>query len=203
MGKAYEFDEIANGVFFPIYPAIAEQIKERTGISSGRCMDLGSGGGHLGLCLAKITDMHITLLDMNEEAMEIARSRIKEWGLEENADTLQGDVHCIPVESGSVNLAISRGSLWFWEDQKKAFEEIYRILADGGVAYIGGGFANAELKRQVDKKMKLRDPEWPNSRKKFTEGHTVQRFAEILSELGISRYEITDDEKGLWIFIQK
>lgn len=34
--KAYEFDEIANGPFFSIYPVIAQQIKDKTGICYGR-----------------------------------------------------------------------------------------------------------------------------------------------------------------------
>ena len=35
MNRAYEFDEIAQNVFLPIYPLIANQIKRETRIDDG------------------------------------------------------------------------------------------------------------------------------------------------------------------------
>ena len=37
MDKAYEFDEIAQNVFLPIYPLIANQIKNETKIAFKVC----------------------------------------------------------------------------------------------------------------------------------------------------------------------
>ncbi len=201
--KAYEFDEIANGPFFPIYPVIAQQIKDKTKISSGRCLDIGSGGGHLGLSLAQITSLEVVLLDKLEDALDIASRRANSWGLSARASTLLGDVQQIPLQDNTINLCISRGSVWFWENQKKGFEEIYRVLANGGMAYIGGGFGNEELRKQVDKKMKERDSEWPKNRNQFVEGNTVKHFTEVLYKAGISNFEITDDDKGIWVVFKK
>lgn len=201
--KAYEFDEIANGPFFPIYPVIAQQIKEKTGISSGKCLDIGSGGGHLGFSIAQITDMEVILLDKLEDALVIANKRAVDRGLEKRTSTLLGDVQQIPLEDETVDLCISRGAVWFWEDQKKGFEEICRVLANGGMAYIGGSFGTQELKDQVDKIMKDRDSEWPKSREKFVEGNTVEHFTGILNQIGISNFEITDDEKDIWFVFKK
>lgn len=201
--KAYEFDEIANGPFSPIYPVIAQQIKERTGICAGKCLDVGSGGGHLGLSLAQITDMEVILLDKLQEALDIAGKRAGDWGLSDRTLTVHGDVMEIPLTDESIDLCISRGSVWFWEDQKKGFEEIYRVLSDGGMAYIGGGFGNKELKEQVDRKMKERDSEWPRSREKFVSGNTVEHFTEVMTKAAISNFTITDDEKGIWVVFKK
>lgn len=44
----HEFDRIARGVFAPVYPVIAAQILDRTGIRKGVCLDIGCGGGYLG-----------------------------------------------------------------------------------------------------------------------------------------------------------
>lgn len=201
--KAYEFDEIASGPFSPIYGVIAQQIVEKTGISSGVCLDIGSGGGHLGLSLAQITDMKVILLDKLADALTIAGKRAEKWGLSGRTETLLGDVHELPVGEKSVDLCISRGSVWFWEDQEKSFSEINRVLTKNGIAYIGGGFGNKELKEQVDKKMKERDRSWPRSREKFVEGNTVEHFTMLLKRTGISNFEITDDEKGIWVVFEK
>lgn len=201
--KAYEFDEIADGPFLPIYPVIAQQILERTGINSGLCIDIGSGGGHLGLSLAQITRMQVILLDKLEDALTIATKRAGNMGLSGRTSAILADVQNIPLEDGIANLCISRGSVWFWEDQKRGFQEIYRVLKNGGMAYIGGGFGNSILKEQVDKKMKERDSEWPRNRQKYVDGNDVQHFTKIMNESGISNFEITDDEKGIWVVFTK
>lgn len=203
LSKAHEFDEIANGPFLPIYPVIAQQILEKTGVNKGVCIDIGSGGGHLGLFLAKITQMDMLLLDKREEALSIAAKRADSWGLSERTATVLGDVQAMPLQDESADLCISRGSVWFWEDQKKGFEEICRVLKKDGVAYIGGGFGTGELKQQVDKKMKERDSEWPRSREKFVDGNDVEHFTKIMNGIGISEFEICDDEKGIWVIFRK
>ncbi len=64
---AKKFDLIARNVFAPAYSLLAEQIMERTGIMSGLCLDLGSGGGYLGLALAWNSKLRVCLLDESEE----------------------------------------------------------------------------------------------------------------------------------------
>lgn len=75
--EALEFDEIASNVFTPIYPVIVSQIKEKTNINEGVCLDLGSGGGHLGLEMAKTTNMFTYLLDISPYVLKIADNRIE------------------------------------------------------------------------------------------------------------------------------
>jgi len=45
---ANKFDTIARGPFAPMYTLLASQILARSAITSGVCLDLGSGGGYLG-----------------------------------------------------------------------------------------------------------------------------------------------------------
>lgn len=43
---ANKLDTIARGPFAPVYPLLASQILARSSITSGVCLDLGSGGGY-------------------------------------------------------------------------------------------------------------------------------------------------------------
>ena len=63
-----------------------------------------------------------------------------------------GSVQDIPLEQDTIDLAISRGSVPFWEDLPTAFAEIHRVLAPGGQAYIGGGLGDPKTRALVEKR---------------------------------------------------
>ena len=146
---AEHMNQIAKTVFAPVYPVIAKQIIERCRISRGRCLDVGSGPGSLGIALAQASDLTVTLLDSSVEMLALARENIREAGLSDRLSLLSGDVHNIPLPARSVDVAVSRGSIFFWEDLPRAFSEIHRVLAPGGKTYVGGGFGTAELRDAV------------------------------------------------------
>lgn len=196
------FDKVAREVFAPVYIALARQIKEATGITKGHCLDVGSGGGYLGIALAKITDLDITLLDQSQEMQGIAWQNIIEANLEKRLRTLLADVHNIPLDDCSVNLVISRGSVFFWEDQAKAFQEIYRVLAPGGVTFIGGGFGSVELKKKIDEEMVARQQDWLDVTRKRLSANTMAKFHAALDKAGLP-YEIRQVEAGFGIMIRR
>lgn len=201
--NAVEFDRMAREVFAPVYPVLAEQIISRIGITRGCCLDIGCGGGYLGLALTRITDLEMILFDESQDMLDLAQGYIHQSSLEPRAKTLRGDVHNIPLTDASVNLVISRGSMFFWNDRIKAFREIYRVLAVNGVAMIGGGFGNADLLREIETKMLAIDPEWNEKRRKRIDKTKVQDYREELERAGIPSYEILQDETGLWIIIRR
>ena len=202
--KALEFDEIAERIFAPIYPVLAAQIMAETGIKRGNCLDIGCGGGHLGLHLALMSPMKLTLVDCSAPAVALAEARSEQWGVAEQTRCLVGDVHDLPLADGSQDLCISRGSLWFWQESEKAFREILRVLRPGGQAYLGSGFATAELKAQIDSQMRERDATWPARRRTFTAGHTPERYAELLNALPqVADWQLIDDERGFWLLFTK
>lgn len=201
--KVLEFDEIADNVFKPIYPVIAYQIITKTKINRGKCIDIGSCGGHLGIELAKLTDMFVYLMDISPFALKVADKRIEDNGFCDKMETLLGDVHKIPFENNTVDLIVSRGSIWFWENQVKALKDIYRVLKKGGSAYIGGGFGNAKLKNQVFEEMESREKNWENRRKGFIKDNSAEKFERLIREAEIESYEVIDDDSGLWVYINK
>lgn len=203
----HEFDRIARGIFAPVYPVIAAQILDRTGIRKGVCLDIGCGGGYLGAALAKETELFVHFFDASAEMLAIAEQTISKHGLEKRADTLQGDVSSIALPDGSVHLAVSRGSIFFWKDLARAFAEIYRLLAPDGSAYIGGGFGSKALKEQIECEMASRDREGENFRARVRQNlgdDARTRFESALKVAGIPSYTILQDENiGLWIVIKK
>ncbi|MSM39894.1 MAG: methyltransferase domain-containing protein [Geobacter sp.] len=198
--NAYEFDEIARNVFAPAYPLLASQILDRTAVSSGACLDLGSGGGYLGLALAAMSRLDVCLLDASPDMQRIAEANITGRGLRGRVRALTGDVHGIPLGSGTFDLVASRSSLFFWEDPGRAFREIWRVLVPGGYAYIGGGFGSKALRDEIVGAMRRRDPAW---KPKFDKNRDETVYVEHLQGAGIAGFEIRSDESGFWIVFRK
>ena len=114
--KAREFDEIATTVFAPVYPVIAGLILERTGIRGGTAIDLGSGPAPLAIALAEQSGLRVFALDLSPVMLMIAAEHIHASGLVRRVVPVLGDVQDIPFDDSTVNLVVSRGSWFFWED---------------------------------------------------------------------------------------
>lgn len=198
-----EFDDIATNIFGPAYEIIVEDIIKETKKTRGICIDIGSGGGHLGISLSKKTDFKTFLFDISSAALEYGKKRIIENKLEKRVETLLGNVENIPLDNESVDLAISRGSVWFWEDQKKGFREVFRVLKKGGFAYIGGGFGNEKTAEKIDREMLKTNSNWQKKKEEIKNDSSSKRFREILKELNPKYYKIIDDKRGLWAIFSK
>ncbi len=196
-----QFNFIADNIFAPIYPVIAEDIIKKTGITQGKCIDLGTGTGKLGLAIADLnTNMNVVLYDISDEILTIADKNIQNRHL---VSTKQGAVENLPFTDNSMDLAISRGSLYFWNDKVQAFKEIYRILRPGGYAYIGGGFGTTKLMHQIEEKMKKTNSEWFKGRNERKTTFTPEYLTNITKKADIPNTCILKEEAGTWVFFRK
>jgi ubiquinone/menaquinone biosynthesis C-methylase UbiE len=199
---ARHMDRIAKTAFKPIYPAIAHNAIDVTGVSRGRCLDMGTGPGMLAMAVAKAApEMAVTAFDFSDDALEFARINIRQAGLEDQVTTAAGDVHAMPFETGEFDLIVSRGSMFFWNDLKNAFAQILRVLSPGGKTYIGGGFGSRELKAQVIEEMAKIDPSWDCYAKKKSGDDGIRRFENMFDELNCSNYQIINDDTGFWVVL--
>lgn len=198
----HEFERISREIFSPIYPVIAKQILDETGVSLGKCLDVGSGPGSLGIEYAKLTDCKVDCVDINEEVLEYAKQNIIESGLEEEVSSCWGDVHSLPFDNDSYDLVISRGSLFFWDDKVKGINEIFRVLKKSGIAYIGGGFGNEALRRKIDMEFE-RQKDWIR-RVKNRIGEDERLYYKSVLEMSIVKdFYIIDDYRGMWLVFSK
>jgi SAM-dependent methyltransferase len=196
-----EFDWIARNILAPVYPVIAGQIREKAGISEGVCLEIGCGGGYLSIALAGITDMEFLLLDGSAEMVLIARRNVEASGLERRMRAMTADVHSIPLDDGTVDLVVSRGSFFFWEDRVAAFREVRRVLKPGGRAYIGGGMGSSALMKEVNEKMEAVNKGWKQERKGGESREEAYR--EALLSAGFEDFIVRRDDAGFWMDIGK
>ena len=205
--NAQRFDHIARTVFAPAYPVIAEQIISHTGVTRGVCLDIGCGGGYLGASLAEATNLFIHFFDKSADMLAIAARTIAENGLQDRAATLHGEVTAIALPDESVDLAVSRGSVYFWDDMPRAFREIHRVLSPGGWAYIGGGFGSRAIREDIKRQMDADPQRGERFRDRVHRNlgpDSRAQFETALDTAGITCFSILQNEEiGLWLVMRK
>lgn len=205
MGKkdSKEFLVIADTIFSPIYPVIAEQIVTNTGIHSGTALDVGSGPGHLATALALASECTVHALDCSPDMVEICQRRISEKGLTKKVIPSCGDVCEISFDDNSFDLIVSRGSWFFWEDLEKGLSEIYRVLKPGGKTYIGGGFGNTTLKEQIVSAMKERKSDFESGMKERLMSRSPEVIRSVMEKIKVHNYSVINDDSGIWLMMVK
>ena len=200
--KVPTYNQVALKIKAPVYAYYAGRIHSKTGIESGRCLDIGCGGGYLGLALAKRTALEFLFLDQSPEMLRCAEENIAAGGLTARARTIRGKVQAIPLTDASMDLVISRGSIPFWEELPKAFGEIHRVLKSGGHAYIGGGLGDPLTRDAIEEQMKREYPKWQNKQHQPPRRDN-KHYADALAAAGIDPFTVTRSDEGLWIEFQK
>lgn len=192
--------------YAPVYPPLAEQIVKDTGVTEGVCLDLGCGPGGLSIALAKRTNLRIYGVDIDPEAIKFALENVRRVRLAHRIHILWGDATSLPFKDGFADLVVSRGMMppMSFSLKVKVFEEAWRVLKPGGVAYIGGGFGRLlpyEVARRIMwRSFKARKlPQWCLDHK------TWER---ALKRAGVRNFRIIydrygDELFGMWAIMEK
>ena len=179
MKDAESYDRFIEEKLVRTYPQTARRIICEYGITEGRCLDIGCGTGRLEIELAKISKLQIIGLDINPSFVGFARKKVCDASLSDRVKFLAGDVHYLPFWDNSVDLIISRGSLPAWTDRVRAFQEIYRVLKTGGLAFLGGRYLYAPEEYKI----------------------TMEELRDNISKTGIPDIKVTE-MRGQWVEIR-
>ena len=194
-------EQTMKGLFRKIYPVIAEQAIARTGIRSGLCIDLGGGPGMLGIRVAQASELQVVIVDPNADCVDLARGNIADHGLEQRVTARIGRAEALDWPDASVDLVVSRGSIYFWQDQAQGLRQIFRVLRPGGWAYVGGGFGTRELRDEIIAE-KADDARWNSDRSERGRKHPPEHFRALLTELAIDG-KVDSGDEGMWIVFTK
>jgi SAM-dependent methyltransferase len=97
-------------------------------------LDVGCGAGWLSRILAKgVPEGRVVGMDISDEMIHRARRASVDLA---NLVFIVGEVNDIPWEPNFFSRAISVESSYYWPDPAKGIREIYRILCEGGSAWI-------------------------------------------------------------------
>ena len=179
------------------YETVVEDMLCECHPREGVWMDLGAGPGGVGLALARRSASTIMLIDPDENVLQKALKVARESGLGKRIVAVTGRAEAIPLPNNCIDFAVSRGSIFFWEDRAQGVREIYRILRPGGAAMIGGGlgktypeWARQEFTRRRREGVKK---EGPDAVRRFKEARSSRTFHKLAEEAGLTHFEVTGD----------
>jgi ubiquinone/menaquinone biosynthesis C-methylase UbiE len=92
--------------------------------------DLGAGEGTFSQLLA-LRAKHVIAVDNSEKMVEVGTKLAKTHGLR-NLEYRLGDLECVPIEDGTVDMAFFSQSLHHALHPEKAVAEAFRIVKPGG-----------------------------------------------------------------------
>ncbi|MGQ9574792.1 MAG: class I SAM-dependent methyltransferase [Thermoguttaceae bacterium] len=199
------------------YPYVVQDILKFCKPQKGFWVDLGAGAGEVALALIEATGNPVVMIDPNQEAMAKGLEAARQKGIEDRLVAVVGRAEALPLPDNSVDLVVSRGSIFFWDDPVKGLQEVYRVLRPGGKAYIGGGAGSGYPKWAVQKLIQMRKAQLHGDQadrwKRFVELRRPEQITRWAQQAGLPEFQVlgkgaisAEDERvgqGVWVLFGK
>jgi len=199
------------------YPYVVGDVLKHAKPARGVWIDLGAGKGQVAIPLIEATGNPVVMIDPNAEAMTEGLRLAREKGLADRLVAVVGVAEELPLPDDSVDLVVSRGSIFFWKDPAKGLQEVYRVLRPGGKAYIGGGAGSGYPREAVERLIQGRkerlDGDEAEKWKRFVALRQPAQMRAWAKAAGLGDFEVmgrgaisADDPRvgqGVWLLFQK
>ena len=195
-------EQMAIGLFRQVYPMLAARIIRKSGIRRGICVDVGGGSGVLATELAKQSELNVFVVDKDEACKELASEYIAGHDLSERIRVVTASAEWLPFPDFSIDLVVSRGSVFFWTDKVKGINEIYRILRPGGFAFVGGGMGSTQLKRKILAAQSISSNWGAVSKQRYRQNLPIH-LKLMMRETRVPDWEMESSDEGTWILFRK
>src|SRR5579862_2979768 len=153
---------------------VKEALRRLTWLKPGRALDVATGAGHTGLCLASV-GWQGTLADISTAMLERAAATARERGLQ--VETRQHTAESFPYTDDTFDLVTCRVAAHHFSDTAAFVRETARVLKpDGAFLLIDGSIEDNQpaAEEWIHTVEKLRDP----SHHRFLSQETWTRLCE-------------------------
>jgi len=111
-------------------------VKQLSLNQNANVLELGCGPGYYSAKVAqKIPDGKLTLVDIQQEMLDMAKRRMDSFGIS-NINYVQADASELPFENDSFNVIFLIAMLGEVPDKEKCIRELHRVLRTGGLLSI-------------------------------------------------------------------
>ncbi|MFO8008202.1 MAG: class I SAM-dependent methyltransferase [Candidatus Brocadiia bacterium] len=199
------------------YACVVRDVVEMCRPREGVWVDLGCGDGPLAFALAELSSSVLALVDPNRDALARALAKAAELGLSRRTVAVYGQAESLPLADASVDLVVSRGSIFFWDDRPAGIREVHRVLRPGGVAMLGGGLGNTyplwARREFIRRRREVVRKQGPDAVRAFREVRSRAVFQQWAEGAGLEDFEVIgeaalpeddpDTGLGLWLIFER
>ena len=133
---ARAYDLVSGVLARPLYRRVVTDVTKVALPAGSVVLDVGTGPGRVArLIAAACPKVEVEGVDLSPEMIARATSTAATTSAR-NVRFQVGDVVTLPFADGSVDLVVSTLSLHHWDDPAAGLDEIVRVLAPGGQAWI-------------------------------------------------------------------
>lgn len=190
-----------NSLWRKIYPYLASHIMESYQRTSGSVLELGSFSGGISFELARLySSLNITIADESPAILEYLSKEISICGLSKRIEIKKTNLNHLAFDDAQFDLVIFRGVFFFLNEKENLLQEIYRILKDGGMAFVGGGFGKGVPQELIDEiSEESRELNDRLGRRRLS----IKELEEIIKRSKLSDTCRIEEEGGVWVIIEK
>lgn len=190
-----------NELWSKIYPYLAVQVMEYYGKSYGDVLELGPFAGGISVELAMLhPGLNITIAAQDSGMVDFLLKEIEGAGLNRKIELKCCELDNLVFADSLFDLVVFRGAYFFLDEEGKFLREIYRVLKQDGLAFIGGGYGKNTPQALIDEIAdESRDLNDRLGRKRVT----VDEVKNMADKSGWSDHARIEKEGGLWLVIKK
>lgn len=188
-----------NHLWHQVYPYLAAHIMEHYRCDFGTVLELGPFSGGISRELARsYPQLDIIIAAEQPEVAEYLEQEVEDAGLGRSIKVEQTDLNHLGFADSRFDLIAFRGAFFFLEDG--LLQEIFRVLAPGGLAFVGGGYGKNAPPQLVDN---VHDESQVLNKRLGRKWVTTEELGAMLARTGLSENCRIEEEGGIWLIIRK
>lgn len=184
-----------------VYPYLVAHIMEGYRRDSGAVLELGPFSGGISLELARLyPGLNITIADESPEVVGYLAKEISASELSEGIAIKKTDLDRLAFDDSQFDLIIFRGAFFFLNEKENLLREIFRVLKDGGMAFVGGGYGKGVPQKIVDE---ITDESRELNERLGRRWVSIEELEELVRKSGLTNNCKIEGEGGVWLVIRK
>ena len=190
-----------NDLWRNIYPYLADHVMECYGKECGNVLELGPFAGGISLQLAKqYPGLTITVAAHDSGVVDLLKKEIEGAGLGDNIKVKSSELDPLAFSDSLFDLVIFRGAYFFLHEEGTILREIYRVLKERGLGFIGGGYGKDTPQALIDE---IADVSRDLNNRLGRIRVTVDHVQNMVNRSGLTPQAEIQKEGGLWLIIRK
>lgn len=134
----------------PVYPYLARDIGELYGRTDGNVLEVGPFCGAIFALRRAGTGGTFSMGTFPQGMDQFFRQEVKRLDLDGKIAVTATDPALTGIGDDSFDLVVFRGALFFPEIFRTDFRAVYRVLKEGGLAVVGGGFGSSTPRAVIE-----------------------------------------------------